>query len=197
MATEELQALQGIDKVVYYRKLANAATEDGHLLPYQTTHTFDPSKDTDSTSTKDGPVATSAPVETDFEQEFIDSTSAIGEQFYDSLFNDEMLEVWIVSRKRKNAAGAYYAWYFHAKVTEDENDNDADDNSTRDATFSVDGTPKRGWTTLPAQAQEEMDYIFKGVGKTDTDKTGGGTPFAAADDSTASETSTTPEQAEG
>lgn len=179
--TEELQVLQGIDKVVYYRKLADAATKEGHLLPYQTTHTFDPSKDTDSTATKSGAVSTASSVTTDFEQEFIDSTDAIADGFYDSLFNDEILEVWIVSLKRKNATGQLFSWYFRAKVQEDENDNDADDNSTRDVTFTVDGTPKRGWLTLPDGAQEEIDYIFRGLkALTDADKTGGGTPATAA-----------------
>lgn len=46
----------------------------------------------------------------------------------------------------------------------------------RDVTFSVNGTPKRGWTTLDDETQEQVDYVFLGVGKvTDTDKTGGGT----------------------
>jgi TP901-1 family phage major tail protein len=177
--TEELQVLQGIDKVVYYRKLADAATKEGHLLPYQTTHTFDPSKNTDSTATKSGAVSTAASVETDFEQEFIDSTDAIADGFYDSLFNDETLEVWIVSLKRKNTTGQLFSWYFRAKVQEDENDNDADDNSTRDVTFTVDGTPKRGWLTLPDGAQEEIDYIFRGLkALSGDDTTGGGTPLA-------------------
>lgn len=174
---EELQVLQGIDKLAYYRKLDNAATEEGHLLPYQTTHKFDPSKKVDTTATKSGSVASSASVETDFEQEFLDSTSAIADQFYDSLFNDEILEVWLVSRKRKNATGQLFAWYFRAKVNEDENDNDADDLSTRDVSFTVIGKPQRGWLTLPDGAQEEIDYVFRGLkASTTADTTGGGTP---------------------
>jgi len=177
---EELQVLQGIDKLAYYRKLDKAATEEGHLLPYQTTHTFDPSKNVDTTATKSGSVASSASVETDFEQEFLDSTSAIADQFYDSLFNDEILEVWLVSRKRKNESGQMFAWYFRAKVNEDENDNDADDLSTRDVSFTVIGTPQRGWLTLPDGAQEEIDYVFRGLkAATTDDDTGGGTPATA------------------
>lgn len=183
---EDLTILQGIDKVVFYRKLSAASTENGHLLPYQTTHKFDPSKKVDTTATKDGMVTTNASVETDFEQEFVDSTSAIADQFYDSLFDDETLEVWIVSRKRKNKDGKYFAWYFRAKVTEDENDNDADDNSTRDATFTVDGTPQRGWTELPEEAKSQINYIFKGLEKDNGTDNGGGTPFSASDSSTAS-----------
>lgn len=173
---EELQFLQGIDTVVYFRKLKDAANETGKLLPYQTTAKFDPSKKVDTTATKDGMVPTSASVETDFEVEFINSTSAIADMFYDSLFDNEKLEVWLISRKRIKD-GKYYAWYFRATVSEDENDNDSDDNSTRDTSFSVEGTPQRGWTLLPEDAKDQMNYIFKGIEKDDGTNNGGGTPF--------------------
>lgn len=173
---EELQFLQGIDTVVYFRKLSKAATENGKLLPYQTTAKFDPSKKVDTTATKDGMVPTSASVETDFEVEFIDSTSSIADMFYDSLFNNEKLEVWIIKRKRVKD-GKYFAWYFRATVSEDENDNDADDNSTRDVSFSVEGIPQRGWTALPEDAKDQINYIFKGVSKDDGTNNGQGESF--------------------
>lgn len=97
---------------------------------------------------------------------------------YDSLFDGDVLEIWVIYRKRKNADGKYFAWYQRAAVTEDSNDNDADDNSTRDVTFTVNGTPKRGWLTLPQEAQDELDYIFRGIDESTTDDpNGGGTPW--------------------
>ena len=36
--------------------------------------------------------------------------------------------------------------------------------ANRDVSFAIDGTPKRGWTTLPAEAQEQIDYVFRGLG---------------------------------
>ena len=67
-------------------------------------------------------------------------------------------------------------------VTEDSNDNDPDDNATRDVTFTIDGTPKRGWLTLPESAQEEIDYVFRGLGKiTSSDDNGQGTDWAEED----------------
>lgn len=179
---EELQFLQGIDTVVYFRKLKDAVNVAGKLLPYQTSAKFDPSKKVDTTATKDGMVPTSASVETDFEVEFINSTSSIADMFYDSLFDNEKLEVWLINRKRVKD-GKYYAWYFRATVSEDENDNDADDNSTRDASFSVEGVPQRGWTTLPDDAKDQINYIFKGIEKDEGNNNGGGTPFTTDDSS--------------
>lgn len=98
-----------------------------------------------------------------------------------------MLESWIVQRKRKNAAGKYFAWYLRATVSEDSNDNDPDDHSTRDVTFAVNGTPKRGWTELSDEQQEEIDYIFRGLGKVtpaegETPENNGGAAWNGATD---------------
>ena len=132
----ELKVLEGMDVVALARKHSDQATVSGQIIPWQTSLSFDPSVDSDSTVTKDGNVATK-----------------------------------------------YLAWYMQVTVQEDSNDNDPDDHSTRDVTFSVNGTPKRGWTTLDDETQEQVDYVFLGVGKvTETDATGGGTVWDKAVD---------------
>lgn len=182
MAGNELAYLQGMDTVAFFRQLSKAKEVEGQLLPWQTSLSFDPQRDSDTNQTKDGVVTTSSSVETDFEVEFINNTSALADMMYDSLFDGEKLEGWIVYRNRRNATGKYFAWYMQVTVSEDSNDNDPDDNSTRDVTFAVSGTPKRGWLELPKEAQEQIDYIFRGLGKvTDEDEAGGGTGWVAAD----------------
>lgn len=172
----ELKVLEGMDVVALARKHSDQATVSGQVIPWQTSLSFDPSIKTDSTVTKDGNVATRGSAETDLEVEFLNNTAAIADVMYDSLFDGELLDFWIIYRKRKNSDGKYYAWYMQVTVQEDSSDNDPDDHSTRDVTFSVNGTPKRGWTTLDDTTQEQVDYVFLGVGRvTDTDKTGGGT----------------------
>ena len=54
----EIQVLQGIDTLLYARLLENADKEDGQLIPFQTSLSFDPQRDSDSTATKSGNVAT-------------------------------------------------------------------------------------------------------------------------------------------
>lgn len=161
----ELKVLEGMDVIALARKHSDQATVSGQVIPWQTSLSFDPSVKTDSTVTKDGNVATRGSAETDLEVEFLNNTSAISDVMYDSLFDGELLDFWILYRKRKNSAGKYYAWYMQVTVQEDSSDNDPDDHSTRDVTFSVNGKPKRGWTTLDGETQEQVDYVFLGIGK--------------------------------
>lgn len=187
MADNEIQTLQGMNALMYVRLLKNADKEEGQLVPMQTSLTFDPQRKSDSTATKSGNVATTSSIETKLKAEFIDNISKVSDDLYTSLLNNERVEVWKINRDRVNDKGQYYAWYMRGYVTEDSNDNDADDNSTREVDFTVDGTPKRGWLTLPESAQEELDYVFRGIGQVSTsDATGQGAAYADTDRGTGS-----------
>lgn len=193
MANNEIQALQGMNALLYVRLLKNADKEEGQLVPMQTSLTFDPQRKSDSTATKSGNVATTSSIETKLKAEFIDNISKVSDDLYTSLLNNERVEVWKINRDRVNDKGQYFAWYMRGYVTEDSNDNDADDNSTREIDFTVDGTPKRGWLTLPESAQEELDYVFRGIGQvSSTDATGQGAAYADADRGTGQNTKPTP-----
>ena len=180
--TDEIQVLQGIDTLLFARLLENAGKEEGRLIPYQTSLSFDPQRDSDSTATKSGNVATTSSLETNLEVEFVNNISKISDDLYTSLFKNKKVETWIVYRKRRNDEGKYYAIYMRGTVTEDSNDNDPDDNSTRDVTFTIDGTPKFGWLTLPEKAQAEVDYVFRGLETIDdSNENGGGTEWQDTD----------------
>ncbi|MCZ9642002.1 phage major tail protein, TP901-1 family [Lactobacillus jensenii] len=189
MAQSEIQVLQGIDTLLYVRLLENAKTERAQLIPYQTSLSFDPQRDIDTTKTKSGNVPTSSSLETDLEVEFVNNISKVSDDLYDSLIKSKKIEAWIIHRKRKNSEGKYFAWYMRGIVSEDSNDNDPDDNSTRDVTFTIEGEPQRGWLTLPGDAQEELAYVFRGMGViSDSDTTGEGTAWKDADKGTGSDT---------
>ena len=186
---QDIQILQGLDTVAYVRLKKNAANQAGQLIPYQTSLDFDPQRDTDTTQTKMGGVPTTSSLETDLEIEFVNNISKVSDDLMTSLLKNEDVEVWIVYRKRKNAEGKYFAWYMQGIVSEDENENDPDDNSTRDVTFTIKGEPQRGWLTLSDEAEEELAYVFQGVGAvTDSDTTGGGKAYVDTDAGTGSDT---------
>lgn len=186
---QDIQILQGLDTVAYVRLKKNAASQAGQLIPYQTSLDFDPQRNTDTTQTKMGGVPTTSSLETDLEIEFVNNISKVSDDLMTSLLKNEDVEVWIVYRKRKNAEGKYFAWYMQGIVSEDENENDPDDNSTRDVTFTIKGEPQRGWLTLSDEAEEELAYVFQGVGAiTGSDTTGGGKAYADADAGTGSDT---------
>ena len=160
----DLEQIQGVNVVVYARKLAEAAKVAGQLIPYQTSVSIDPQRDSDKKKTKSGTVTTTSSLETDFKFEFVNNWSKIADQLLDSIFDNEEMEFWAVNRQRKNADGQYYALYLRGKVTEDSNDNDPDDVSSRETTITVDYGPVRGWVTLSEDQEAELAYIFRGVG---------------------------------
>ena len=164
MANANLEKIQGVNVVVYARKLAEAAKVAGQLIPYQTSLSIDPQRDSDKKKTKSGTVTTTSSLETDFKFEFVNNWSKIADQLLDSMFDNEEMEFWAVNRQRKNADGQYYALYLRGKVTEDSNDNDPDDVSSRETTITVDYGPVRGWVTLSEEQEAELAYIFRGVG---------------------------------
>lgn len=164
MANANLEKIQGVNVVVYARKLAEAAKAAGQLIPYQTSLSIDPQRDSDKKKTKSGTVTTTSSLETDFKFEFVNNWSKIADQLLDSIFDNEEMEFWAVNRQRKNADGQYYALYLRGKVTEDSNDNDPDDVSSRETTITVDYGPVRGWVTLSEDQEAELAYIFRGVG---------------------------------
>ncbi|MFP7153823.1 phage major tail protein, TP901-1 family [Weissella paramesenteroides] len=183
-----VKTLQGVKSVLFARKHADAETKEMQLVPYQTSLTFDPSRDGDSTVTKDGAVNTSSSVETDLEVEFINNTAAVSDELLQAIFDDELMDMEIVRMDRSNASGEYEAWYMQGHVSEDSNDNDADDHSTRDVSFSVDGTPKHGWTSLTTAQQDDVDYVFRGLNAVTTeDATGGGTAWNDTDNGVAAD----------
>ena len=164
MANADLEQIQGVNVIVYARKLAEAAKVAGQLIPYQTSLSIDPQRDSDKKKTKSGTVTTTSSLETDFKFEFVNNWSKIADQLLDSIFDNEEMEFWAVNRQRKNADGQYYALYLRGKVTEDSNDNDPDDVSSRETTITVDYGPVRGWVTLSEEQEAELAYIFRGVG---------------------------------
>ena len=185
----EPQVLQGMDTLAYIRLLKNAATEQGQLIPYQTSLSFEPKRDSDTTKTKDGAVGTSSSLETEIGVEFVNNISKVSDDLYDALIQNEKVEFWIVNISRKNSEGKVFAWYAQGSITEDSNDNDPDDNSKREIKFSVTGTPQRGWLELPASAKEELAYVFRGLGVVSSDdQTGKGTAWKDADRGTGSAT---------
>ena len=164
MANTDLEQIQGVNVVVYARKLSEAAKVAGQLIPYQTSLNIDPQRDSDKKKTKSGTVTTTSSLETDFKFEFVNNWSKIADQLLDSIFDNEEMEFWAVNRQRKNSEGQYYALYLRGKVTEDSNDNDSDDVSSRETTITVDYGPVRGWVTLSEEQEAELAYIFRGVG---------------------------------
>lgn len=177
---ENVRTIQGKDVYLFVRRLKDAKTDPGKLIPYQTSLSFDPSRDSDTTQTKSGVVTTSAAIETDLEVEFVNNTSAIADALYDYFFANELLELWVVFIDRFNEEGKVKSFYMRGTISEDSSDNDPDDNSTRDVTFAIQGTPKGGWSKLPESAMEQLEYVYRGL-EALGESTTNGTPWKESD----------------
>lgn len=173
--------LQGIDTVAYIRPLKNQSTEAGELVPFRTSLDFDPKRDEKTTATSDGNVSKPGSLTTSLKWDMLGSISKALDDIQNSLFDQEELEIWVVYRKRVKD-GKYFAYYMRGYVTENSNSNAVDDSSKNSVTFTIDGTPQRGWLTLPADSQAELDYVFRGIDKVSGDSdTGDGTAWADSD----------------
>lgn len=173
--------VQGIDTVAYIRSLKNQSTEAGELVPFRTSLDFDPKRDEKTTATSDGSVSKPGSLTTSLKWDMLNSISKVSDDIQNSLFDQDELEIWVVNRKRVKD-GKYFAYYMRGYVTENSNSNAVDDSSKNSVTFTIDGTPKRGWLTLPADAQAELDYVFRGIDKVTGDSdTGDGTAWADSD----------------
>ncbi|MCC4331540.1 phage major tail protein, TP901-1 family [Limosilactobacillus reuteri] len=172
------EAIQGIDNVTFFRMLKHEKEMDAQLIPHQTSQDFTLSRDSDTTTTKDGTISTTGGLETELETEFVDAISRASDEMQTAVLNAEEVELWRVNVRRRNAEGKCFGWYMRGTVSEDGSSNDADDASTRDVTFSITGKPKRGWVTLPESIKEEIDYGFRGLAAiTDEDNTGDGVAY--------------------
>lgn len=156
--------IQGKDIVSFMRLYSERKTVVPALIPYQTGMSFGVSTDTDSTATKDGTVNSTGAPEYDFSMDFQNNTSVIADKALDAAMGQKKIEAWKVNRARFNEAGECEAWYVQGIISEDSGDNDADAAATRSLTITVDGTPKHGWLKLTDETQEQIDYVFHGLG---------------------------------
>lgn len=181
----EVEVVQGNSIKMYYRRLSWAKDKEAELVPYQTSAKLTFKRDSDTTKTKDGNVATSASLKPELELEFVNNSSVPADEFYHSVLKNEKIEVWLVDVDRTNATGDNFAWYAQATVSEDETEAKTGDTSERSITFSVDGTPKQGWLKLSAEQQDQIDYIFRGLSAVVNGENGaevnGGTPWKDGD----------------
>ncbi|MEJ6348783.1 phage major tail protein, TP901-1 family [Holzapfeliella sp. He02] len=163
------QTISGYDVVAFIKKADAPKGTVAKLVPYQTSDTFNLKRDSDTTKTKTGNQSKKGTLETEFSLEMLNNDSQQAKEFRDSVVNDEILDVWRVYRKVKNDKGNFKAYYFQVKVTEDNESNPVDDDSTRSLSFSVITDPLEGYLPLPDEAKEAMNFVFKGLDDTKLD----------------------------
>lgn len=166
MSDQQVQILQGKNEVILFRLAKNAGKESAKLVPYLTSGTINRSRSTNNTETKSGTVHAIGSLSGTASFNFVDSISGVGDDIREAIDNGEKSELWSFRLDRiKN--GKYWGEYGQGYVTQDNSTNAPNATATRAVTFTPEGSWKLGWSDMPSDVQQEIDYVFKGVGAND------------------------------
>src|SRR5699024_474164 len=154
---------QGKDKVLFFRLLRDEAKTDAKKMLFQTEHTFSYSRDQDSITTKDGRVLKDGGLETEVSIEAVRAKNdPINAMLKYSVIKGLTVEVWEVTVDEEliegNEAPAVYA---RGKLSEWEDANSAEDESTVSSTLMIEQEPQFGTVTIPQDILEILDTQYK------------------------------------
>lgn len=154
---------QGRNRILLFRRLADAETEEAAKLVFQTEHTFSYSRDMDSITTKDGKIIKVGELESEVSIEAIQAKDdPVAEMLRDSVINGEMLELWEVSVDEDlEEEGKYPAVYARGYLNSWETSSGAEDESGISSTFNIEMKPQFGMATLTAEQVEAAQYAFR------------------------------------
>ena len=166
MSDQQVQILQGKSEVILFRKKKNAGKESAKLVPYLTSGTINRSRSTNNTETKSGTVHAIGSLSGTASFNFVDAISSVGDDIREAIDNGEKCELWSLRLDRVKD-GKYWTEYAQGYVTQDNSTNATNATATRAVTFTPEGSWKLGWSDMPSDVQQEIDYVFKGVGVSD------------------------------
>lgn len=147
------KTIHGMDLVLFFRKLADKATEDGARLRFQTEHSISEGKESESNATKDGSVVNVTDGEgsidfTSYAYTEDDGTIAMWETLHEWFQAEEMTEIWEVNTKNVTSEGTYEPTYYVGYFTDYEKSAPADGIVELNFTFTLEGSGVKGEDTL-------------------------------------------------
>lgn len=175
MAEIKNEALQGGRHVKFARLYDKAAKEPATMIPDQTSSTFGLARTATTTQTKSGINVTLGNTTSTNEVGMLNVPAGINDDLYTGLLHGKKIEVWDIALDRVNSKGQCFAWYSIGYVTNLSESDAPNANSTLTGTFTITGSPVRGWVTLSDDQKAEIEYVydFKGLDKRVTDSDDG------------------------
>lgn len=159
---EELTAVQGIDVILLFRILKEAAENPATKLAFQTEHELTESSDAESTATKDGPVNGNGTSETEIScTSILARNDVMVKKLRQARRDGDVIEIWEVDVKDKDQEGKYGATYFRGKVSEFSKKPAAEGLTEVSLTLKIDGEGQDGRATLTAEQEEVVQYQFE------------------------------------
>lgn len=163
-AAAALEAISGVDMVVYARLLKDAEAQDGKEIVFQTEAELSEKAKSDSVETKMGTILKMKGAETELACTSYIARGGESDQYKwltEAFRNKEKFELWLVDVKSKDSSSSKYnAQYFRAMISELKSKASAEDYFTLDCTFAIEGQGKFGQTALKLEEQETADYDF-------------------------------------
>lgn len=173
MAEPVISAKLGKDKVLMFRVLTAAARPEAARLALQTEHSWNYSRTTDLTPTKDGAVASTGGLEVGLDIAAVSSDDAVNTTLFNAVKAGQKLEVWEVdlASSRKAVAGdvqpgielndiIYDAKYAQGYLESWAIPSTADGIEEFSTTMNIDHKPVKGVTKLSATQIVELETAF-------------------------------------
>lgn len=154
-------AKKGIDSILLFRLLSDASKADGAKLAFQTEHSTEKSRDTNSVKTKDGVLQSVGGIEVS-----ITATTIMAEddelvaKLETAMDKGELVEVWEIEKNAKKKGDKFEAVYYQGYLTSFKKTKNAEDLIELELEFAVNGTGVKGYATLNTSQAEVVQYEF-------------------------------------
>lgn len=160
------KTLHGMDLILFFRLLANKATEDGSRLRFQSEHTITEEKESESTPTKDGQIVNVTDGEnsidfTSYAYVEDDNTQAMWKELHGWFQANEKIEVWEVDTKNKLEDGSYNTTYYVGYVTSFEKSAPSDGNVELSFTITLEGAGIDGTDVLTPEQEATVGALAR------------------------------------
>lgn len=160
----ELKPVSGKTKFLLFRKLKDATSKAAAKLALQTEHEWSFERDQEQVKTKDGSIVASGGMEVSLTISAISSYDEVNEMLFESVVNDEELEVWEVdiAKPVSGQDGKYHGRYARGRLSSWTLPSSVDSLEELETEMAISGKPVEGEVTL-TQAQRlliEKAYEF-------------------------------------
>jgi TP901-1 family phage major tail protein len=160
-----MEAVQGIDRIILFRKLSEASTKAATKLAYQTDHSIGITNDGTVDDTKDGAVHSAGNPAYDFN---ITSIMARGDEevknIKNAVLDGDMYEFWEIDRVEEGTAdnvGKFAATYYRGRFTSFSTSNGVNNSVELSLDVQIVGRGQDGWATLTEDQAEVVQYTFQ------------------------------------
>lgn len=152
----------GKDKILKFRRLADAEKGAAARLALQIEHTIKYEANADSQMTKDGPINYSGGVSTTIEMSAVSTRDEVNNMLRQAVLKQEVLEVWEIDLGAEpDTEGKYPAKYGQGLLSEWEDPANVEDAAQFSTTFNVDGELQDGYVAVTEKEIKEVQYVFR------------------------------------